>query len=582
MSRGPRRPPRGLGLLAAAALLCWAASAAAAAGPAKPPDPPAGAGQVSFGRTPAGDATLLVTFADRPTRDRAEARLGHLGDRVRPVVPEAGVWAFAPRDPATAREGALRRPRVTAAEWSLARRRDDRPPPPAPPGPAPAFTDPFFTPARQWGLLAGPSWGADLTAVGARPRIAILDSGVDASHEEWGGPAGPLVAPRSTLRGDADASDHGESGHGTHVAGIAAAPGNGVGVVGVAPASPSGGQVIPVQIADAQGASTDETMMKGIRHAVINGAKVVNISAGGPGFSRAFQDTILFATRRGALVVASVGNQGQDVNGLNFPAGYSRVLGVGAQCDGNATFDCPSPFGAATFSNHNRTVDVIAPGVNILSSVPTRVTDRAIAPGYALKDGTSMAAPYVSGVAALVMAANGGRLSPYQVARQITNTAIDMGRRGRDDANGFGAVNPRAAVTLRAPADDASEVNDDVKWVRARRVALDRRGRGTIRASAERYEDPDDVYPLLLRRRDRVAITLTHRTGVLDLYLWEPGTPTVGTEGGNLERHLLRFRSGGRRKVVINYVAERSGVHYVDVFARRGGDLYTLRISRRR
>ena len=332
------------------------------------------------------------------------------------------MWALAPSSPATARDRALRRAQVTAAEWSLARTPDDRPPPPAQPGPAPAFTDPYFTPPTQWGLLAGPGWSADLTTLGPRPRIAILDSGIDATHEEWGGPASPLVAPRSTLRGDTNAADHGESGHGTHVAGIAAAPANGVGVVGVAPASPAA-QVIPVQIADTMGASTDETMMKGIRHAVNNGAKVINISAGGPGFSRAFQDTVLFATRKGALIVASVGNQGQDVNALNFPAGYSRVLGVGAQCDGNITFDCPAPFQAATFSNHNRTVNVIAPGVNILSSVPTRVTDRAVAPGYALKDGTSMAAPYVTGVASLVMAANGGRLSPYQVARQITNTA---------------------------------------------------------------------------------------------------------------------------------------------------------------
>jgi subtilisin family serine protease len=578
------RPPlrrRGAVALAAAALLGGAVATASAAGPAKPPDPPAGGGQVAFGRTAAGERALLVTFADAPRRDRAEARLAGLGD-VRPVVPEVGVWAVAPSDAATARDRALRRPRVTTAEWSLERERDARPAPPTPPGPAPALTDPYFTPPAQWGLLGGPSWGADLTTTGPRPRIAILDSGVDATHEEWGGPASPLVAPRSTLRGDTNAADHGESGHGTHVAGIVAAPANGVGVVGVAPASQADGQIIPVQIADTQGASTDETMMKGIRHAVNNGAKVINISAGGPGFSRAFQDTVLFATRRGAVIVASVGNQGQDVNALNFPAGYSRVLGVGAQCDGNASFDCPTPFGTATFSNHNRTVDVVAPGVNILSSVPVRVSERAVAPGYAFKDGTSMAAPYVSGVAALVIAANGGRLSPYQVTRQLTNTAIDLGRGGRDDVNGYGAINPRAAVTLRAPADDRSEVNDDVKWIKGRRTALDRRGRTAITATIDRFEDPDDVYPVQLRRGDRVAITLTHRTGVIDLYLWEPGTPTVGTANGNLERHLLRFRSGARKKVVINYRAARSGVHYVDVFARRGGDQYTLRISRRR
>ncbi len=320
-----------------------AAATASAAGPAKPPDPPAGAGQVSFGRTPRRrQPTLLVTFGDTARARPGRGAPRGPGRRVRPGGPRGGrLGARARRarpPPATAPSPA---PAGDGAEWSLARtpttgRRRRRRPARRRRSPTP-----YFTPATQWGLLAGPTWAADLTTLGPRPRIAILDSGIDATHEEWGGPASPLVAPRSTLRGDTDASDHGDTGHGTHVAGIAAAPANGVGVVGVAPASRPAAQVIPVQIADTMGASTDETMMKGIRHAVNNGAKVINISAGGPGFSRAFQDTVLFATRKGALIVASVGNQGQDVNALNFPAGYSRVLGVGAQCDGNVTFDCP-------------------------------------------------------------------------------------------------------------------------------------------------------------------------------------------------------------------------------------------------
>ena len=85
---------------------------------------------------------------------------------------------------------------------------------------------------------------------------------------------------------------------------------------------------------------------------------------------------MLWATQRGALIVASVGNEGEDENGLNYPAAYPRVLGVGAQCDGQITRrTARRPFGVAGFSNHNRSVDVIAPGVDILSSVPRRVTD---------------------------------------------------------------------------------------------------------------------------------------------------------------------------------------------------------------
>ncbi len=567
--------------LSAAIVLCGA-GAATAAGPAKPLPPSGGpTSHGEFARTTPGASRLLVTFIDAPARAVAESRLAGLGE-LSPVVPEAGVWGVSASAPATARERALSRLRVSGAEWSLTRRSADRPAPPTPPGAPPPITDPFFAPSSQWGLLTGSTWGTDLTVTGPRPAIAILDSGIDNAHEEWRGPASPLIAPRSTLRGDGDASDHGLSGHGTHVAGIAAAPANGVGIVGVAPAVAGAAPVIPVQIADRDGSSTDETMMRGIRHAVVNGARVINISAGGPGYSQAFQDTILWATARGALVVASVGNQGQDVNALNYPAGYRRVLGVGAQCDGAVTFDCPRPFAAATFSNHNRTVDVIAPGVNVLSSVPRRVTERAVAPGYALKDGTSMAAPYVSGLAALVIAANNGTLSPYQVLRQIENTATDSGRKGRDNVSGHGVVNPRAAVTLQGPADDPEEVNDDVKWLR-RTTRLNEIGRSKlIEATADRFEDPEDVYAVRLKKGERLRAVITHGPARLDLYLWDPGTRTVGTENGNLERHLIKYRPGTTRRGVLVYRAKRTGRHYIDVFARRGGGKYTLRLKRQR
>ena len=436
----------------AALVLAAAATAAAAAPTGKFPAAAtvatgtAGINQTGdFARVAPGPRRLMVTFGDTPRRADAERRLTGLGS-VAPALPEAGIWTLTPSDPATARERALQRQDVVAAEWSLARESTElaRPPAPVPPGPAPVFTDPLLT-LRQWSLTQGGStWGSDLTVTGPRPRIAILDTGVDDTHEEWSGPNSPLVAPRSTWRRDNDATDWGLTGHGTHVAGIAAAPANGVGVVGVAPSGGTTAQVIPVQIADREGRSSDDTMIRGIRHAVLNGAKVINISAGGPGYSRAFQDTVLWATQRGALIVASVGNEGEGDNGLNYPAAYPRVLGVGAQCDDQISPDCPRPFGVAGFSNHNRSVDVIAPGVDIVSSVPKGISDRVVQPGYALKDGTSMSAPFVTGVAALVMAANPGGLSPWQVLRQIENTARTSGRAG--------ATSRRApAWSIRAP-----------------------------------------------------------------------------------------------------------------------------------
>ncbi len=225
---------------------------------------------------------------------------------------------------------------------------------------------------------------------------------------------------------------------------------------------------------------------------------------------------------------------------------------------------------------------MIAPGVNILSSVPRRVNERVVAPGYALKDGTSMAAPYVSGVAALVQAANGGALSPYQLARQLKNTATDIGTTGRDNTNGFGVVNPRAAVSLQGTEDDVGEVNDDIKWL-AGTTRLNQVGRPlVIRATADQFEDSEDVYAVRLKRGERLRAVLTHGKRRFDLYLWDPGTRTVGTENGNLERHLIDYRPGTRPTGVIVHRAKRAGVYYLDVFARRGAGPYTLRLIRQR
>ena len=573
--------------LAACALGAVSAAPALGYGPLKRPEPAPAAGAIVAGAhdaRAAGGNALLITFADAPPSAAAERRLAGLG-RVSPVVPEAGVWRLVPstREPA-ARSIASARPGVVAAEWALSRTSDEVTPPTKPTSAAP-IEDPVFALGTQWGLSEpdAPSWTADLTTVGPRPRIAVLDSGVDRSHEEWRGPASPLVAPRNTIHRNADATDWGISGHGTHVAGIAAAPVNGIGIVGVAPAGRGAGEVIPVRIADPDGRSTDATMIAGIRWAVLRGARVINISAGGPGYSRAFQETILWATARGALIVASVGNDGDTpaARVVNYPAGYKRVLGVAAQCDGLGTRDCPRPFGVAGFSNRNTSVDLIAPGVRIASSVPVRVTDGALAPGYAYKDGTSMAAPYVTGVAALVQAANGNRLSPYQVLRHLQNTAKRIEKGGRTNRTGYGVVDPARAVSRTAPPDDADEVNDDIKWAKApRRIAPGEPLR--IEASADRLEDDEDVYAVRARAGDLVTLTLAPRTGTIDLYLWGPGARTVRTDAANVRRNLVGFQGGGARVKRMTRVAQRSGVHHVNVYARRGRGDYTLTITLRR
>ena len=559
---------RGLVLLAAAAGLAVPAAGLAASAPPH------------LATTAAGTASLVVTFGAPQTDDAAHAQLDALGT-VTPLVPEAGVWAVAARPDSALRDRALAIAGVTGAEWSLVRRADDitpaAPVAPQPLLPVAAPTDTYFTPDHQADLLGSIStWAPDLASVGPRPRIAILDGGVDASHEEWSGPNSPLVRPFSAWTGQEAADDWGRTGHGTHVAGIAAAPANGVGVVGVAPGAAGVAEVIPVQIADRDGYSTDATMMRGIRWAVRNGAKVINISAGGAGSARAFQAVIDWAFRSGALVVASVGNDGQSYSEMNYPAGYAHVLGVAAQCTGTPDPDCPTLTGLAMFSDRNASVDVVAPGVDILSSVPRRITEGAIAPGYAVKTGTSMAAPYVTGLAALVFAAHPGA-TPYQVMRQIMNTATDGGPPGRDLSYGDGFVNARAAVTLPLPPDDPTEVNDDVSEVKSESAINASGGSTSVTAAIDDANDPRDVYPVQLRKGQTVRIRVRGTSSArLRLALWAPGTRSISGGASSPAAWLRRPVESPK----LGYVATSTGRWYVDVQGVSGRTAYTLSVTR--
>jgi hypothetical protein len=534
--------------------------------------------------TSAAGASLVVTFRDAPPDATARAVLGDLG-AVAPVTPEAGVWSVTAPADSTLRERALGRPGVEAAEWALLRRSDERnaqaqrtpPVPPQPLAPVAAPTDTYYASQRQWALFPpATTWGIDLTGTPPRPRIAILDSGIDSTHPEWRGPNSPLVRPWSAWTGRESAEDWGKTGHGTHVAGSAAAPINGLGVVGTAPGAAGIAEVIPVQISDRDGYSTDETMMKGIRWSVNNGAKVINISAGGVGDALAFQRVIDWAFTNGALVIASVGNDGQDYGALNYPAAYWNVLGVAAQCSAatNPT-DCPEPYGLARFSNRNRSVDLVAPGVDIVSSVPPRVTRDAVAPGYAIKEGTSMATPFVAGVAALVFAANPGA-TPFQVMRQLQNTATDMGTAGRDTATGAGLINPRAAITLPLPPNDPGESNADIIEARTARAIVPSRPPVVVQAYIDVDNDPTDVYPVTLRKGQTVRLALRSTSAKARMGLWTPGTRTIAGRGA---RPAASTRGSSTRHN-LTYVATRTGRWYVSIRATGGHSAYRLEVGR--
>lgn len=282
---------------------------------------------------------------------------------------------------------------------------------------AAAVPDPLIS--RQWALTtlkAAQIW-PQTTASGV--VVAVVDSGVDAGHPDL---AGAVLAGTDLVAPGTGQSD--PNGHGTHVAGvIAAVANNGIGVAGLAP----GARILPVRVLDASGAGTDAALANGIVWAVDRGASVINLSVGTADYSPAEAAAVAYAVQRGAVVIAAAGNTRTQGNPVTYPAAFPSVVGVGALDRTNRV---------AGFSSSGSYVDVVAPGVGILSTSKRSYTEM---------DGTSAATPLVSATAALVRAA-APRLTGAQVAALLQSTAADVESAGRDALSGSGLVQPLAAV----------------------------------------------------------------------------------------------------------------------------------------
>jgi subtilisin family serine protease len=314
-----------------------------------------------------------------------------------------------------------------------------------------APNDPGFS--QQWAFgitstLAGWSIYPGLYGAPTGASIAVVDTGVDASHPDLAGHVQTSLgatclttnpsAPQPCVAGAA-ADDQ---GHGTHVAGIAAAAtDNAVGVAGLAFSSP----IIPVKVLDSTGAGYDSDVANGIVWAAVHGARVINLSLGGD-YSQTDCDAVATAEEvYGALVVAAAGNDGSSLP--TSPAGCPGVVGVAAtdDLDGTASF---SNFGAPD-------VFVSAPGVDILSTYPS---------GYASLSGTSMASPFVAGLAALRIGEYPGS-TPAQVREVLAGTSdkVGGGTYGADpygtcggctwdESYGYGRVDVANALSAAPPA----------------------------------------------------------------------------------------------------------------------------------
>jgi subtilisin family serine protease len=412
-------------------------------------------------------------------------------------------------------------------------------------------------------------------------KVAVIDSGLDGGHPEF--PPSRIAGAKSFVGGSPFVDT---DGHGTFVAGeIAAATDNGVGIAGIAfPA-----QLLIAKVVDANGELPLDAEIAAIKWAVDQGARVINLSLGGvrdpfdaklDTYSPLEQNAINYAIRRGAVVVAAVGNGPQSPRTpwpyAHYPAALPHVLGVSAVTDSGAV---PS------FSNRDALYnDIAAPGQNILSTIPRAMSaerptcaDQGYSscgtPEFRDSIGTSFAAPQVAAAAALVLSVRPD-LKGDQVVALLERTADDANPASgckqcpllRDAYSGWGTLNIQKALQVATsgeavPAADAYETNDEAgKWS-AKLYGAKR----TIRATLDFWDDQLDVYAVYLRRGQRL---FGHLGGppnaAIRLTLWRPGTQTVEGIRVDLSKQAARGRPIGSQQR-ISYTAAVKGQYYLSV-----------------
>ncbi|NUP19275.1 MAG: type VII secretion-associated serine protease mycosin [Streptomyces sp.] len=277
------------------------------------------------------------------------------------------------------------------------------------------------TPWSLQRILLDQLWGQ---ATGKGVTVAVIDTGVDASNRQLTS----AMAPGGKTFVDGPAAKDSE-GHGTRVAGIIAArPRPGTGFVGIA----KDAKILSLRYTGGQEKQGDAgTMSAAIRYAVDKGAKIINISSDTQNKKDddTLRDAVAYAVGQGALIVAAAGNDGADGKlAKTYPAAYDGVLAVAAS-DRNDE--------RAVFSQSGDFVDVAAPGVSMVSTVPID--------GQCTADGTSFAAPYVAGVAALLKQKY-PEWDASQIATRIEETAQRPGRKANPFI-GWGVVDPVAALS---------------------------------------------------------------------------------------------------------------------------------------
>ena len=449
-------------------------------------------------------------------------------------------------------------------------------------------TNPYY--AKQWYLNqdnAFDAWDQPPPFAAPPVKVAVVDSGVDCTLPDF--QPGQIVKSKSFVGGNACVDNQ---GHGTIVAGEIAGALNGPGVVGLAYSS----QLIVAKVVAADGTIPIKAEAAAIRWAVDQGAQVVNLSFGAvrdpiapslDSYSKVEAQAVAYAVKKGAVVVAAVGNADEAYATpwpfASWPAALPHVIGVGALTRSGNVPD---------FSDQDPIyVDMAAPGVGIFSTFPKDLTaaqpacqeqgytDCAIG-DYRHPEGTSFAAPQVSAAAAVLFG-----LDPSLTASQVTRilerhtddvdaaTGCDQCPVGRDKYSGWGSLDVEKGVNFLSsgnplPPSDHFEPNDNPSQAHklwGKRPALD--------ATLDYWDDRADIYRVKLQRGERLHVrAAAHWANAV------VGLSIFGSETGK----GLRTRHAGRTQR-LSYRAPQAGWYDVKLRVLRhggGGGRYALQVTK--
>jgi subtilisin family serine protease len=422
-------------------------------------------------------------------------------------------------------------------------------------------------------------------------KVAIIDSGVDCSLPDL---KDQIAKTKSFVGGNA-CDDH--QGHGTIVAGEIAGALDTAGVVGIAYKS----QLLVAKVVADDGTIPLKAEAAGIRWAVNHGARVVNLSFGAvrdpknpdlDSYSKVEAQAVAYAVRKGAVVVAAVGNADEAYETpwpyASWPAALPHVIGVGALTRSGKVPD---------FSDQDlRFVDLAAPGVDIFSTFPRALTaaqpncspqgyTECATGDYHHPEGTSFAAPQVAAAAAVLFGVDSS-LTSSQVTRILERHADDVDAAsgcadcpvGRDKLSGWGGLDVAKAVNFLSsgnplPPSDHLEPNDSPKQARklwGRHPRFD--------ATLDYWDDFVDDYSVRLTRGERLNVRFAARwpNAKVGLTLWRPQTKFVH----GVKRRVARtLRSGKTQR--LSYPAAHTGWYEVRLrIENHGGGRYALDLTK--